>query len=144
MWWGSGPSEESEALSPICSWTSISFCIAPGTASASPPPAATATTFVASSGTLDWERPDACMGVLDRSPCGTGTSAKLACLAHKGLLAPGEQWVQESVIGSRFIASYAAAEDGRIAPRISGRAYICGETTLVCQPGDPFASGIAA
>jgi 4-hydroxyproline epimerase len=82
-------------------------------------------------------------GAYDRSPCGTGTSAKLACLADDGLLAPGADWVQESVIGSRFTASYRNGEQGRIVPSITGRAFICAETTLVQQPGDPFAEGIA-
>ena len=81
-------------------------------------------------------------GAYDRSPCGTGTSAKLACLADDGILAPGSDWVQESVIGSRFTASYRPGESGRVIPRITGRAFICGETTLVRQPGDPFAAGI--
>ena len=79
----------------------------------------------------------------DRSPCGTGTSAKLACLAERGELAPGQRWVQESFIGSRFVASYRRSEAGEIVPSISGRAYICGEGLLVRQAGDPFASGIA-
>jgi proline racemase len=79
----------------------------------------------------------------DRSPCGTGTSAKLACLADDGVLAPGSDWVQESVIGSRFTASYRNGEQGQIVPSITGRAFICAETTLVRQPGDPFAGGIA-
>lgn len=78
----------------------------------------------------------------DRSPCGTGTSAKLACLAESGELAAGESWVQESVIGSRFIASYRNNDKGEIIPSISGRAWICGETKLVRQAGDPFANGI--
>jgi 4-hydroxyproline epimerase len=78
----------------------------------------------------------------DRSPCGTGTSAKLACLAESGALAAGERWIQESVIGSRFVASYQKNDRGEIIPSISGRAFICGETTLVCQPDDPFANGI--
>jgi len=81
-------------------------------------------------------------GAYDRSPCGTGTSAKLACLAADGILAPGSNWVQESVIGSRFTASYTLNDDGEIIPRITGRAFICAETTLVRQPGDPFADGI--
>ena len=83
-------------------------------------------------------------GAYDRSPCGTGTSAKLACLAADGLLPPDSDWVQESVIGSRFVARYVAAGDGRIIPRVTGRAFVCGEATLVCQPGDPFANGIEA
>jgi 4-hydroxyproline epimerase len=81
-------------------------------------------------------------GAYDRSPCGTGTSAKLACLAEDGLLGPGENWVQESVIGSHFSARYARREDGTIIPSITGRAFICAETTLVQQAGDPFAEGI--
>ncbi len=81
-------------------------------------------------------------GAYDRSPCGTGTSAKLACLAADGLLAPHTDWVQESVIGSRFTATYRPNDDGTITPRITGRAFICADTTLVQQPGDPFARGI--
>ena len=81
-------------------------------------------------------------GAYDRSPCGTGTSAKLACLADDGLLAPATDWVQESVIGSRFTASYRIADDGEIIPSITGRAFICADTTLVQQAGDPFARGI--
>ncbi|MDP6557704.1 MAG: proline racemase family protein [Pirellulaceae bacterium] len=82
-------------------------------------------------------------GAYDRSPCGTGTSAKLACLAADGKLAPGELWVQESIIGSRFSASYRTDESGRIIPRIAGRAYVCSEATLIQQPDDPYAHGIA-
>ncbi|MEO1245266.1 MAG: proline racemase family protein [Pseudomonadota bacterium] len=78
----------------------------------------------------------------DRSPCGTGTSAKLACLAESGELAAGERWVQESVIGSRFVASYRRNSEGEIIPSVSGRAYICAESTLVRQAGDPFVDGI--
>lgn len=81
-------------------------------------------------------------GAYDRSPCGTGTSAKLACLAADGVLAPETDWVQESVIGSRFVARYVAADDGRIIPSVTGRAFVCGEATMICQPGDPFANGI--
>ena len=73
-------------------------------------------------------------GAYDRSPCGTGTSAKLACLAADGKLAPGERWVQESVIGSRFEASYRPSGAGRIIPRIGGRAFICGEANLYEDP----------
>jgi 4-hydroxyproline epimerase len=79
----------------------------------------------------------------DRSPCGTGTSAKLACLAADGKLAPDEIWVQESVIGSRFEASY-QIRDGRIVPAITGRAYVCAEGKLVLNPDDPFCWGIDA
>ncbi len=83
-------------------------------------------------------------GAYDRSPCGTGTSAKLACLAADGLLQPEQRWVQESIIGSHFEASYQWAGAGRITPSITGRAYICSDANLVCQPLDPFAEGIVA
>ena len=81
-------------------------------------------------------------GAYDRSPCGTGTSAKIACLADAGILAPDTDWVQESVIGSHFVARYSLNEDGEIIPSITGRAFICAEGELVQQPGDPFAEGI--
>jgi 4-hydroxyproline epimerase len=81
-------------------------------------------------------------GAYDRSPCGTGTSAKLACLAADGKLAPGATWVQESVVGSRFQARYRAGADGRIVPRIRGRAYVVADTNLLRDPNDPFADGL--
>jgi proline racemase len=80
----------------------------------------------------------------DRSPCGTGTSAKLACLAADGALAEGETWLQESVIGSSFTAHYRwiDRDKGRIAPTISGRAWVNAESTLLLDPTDPFCWGI--
>ncbi len=81
----------------------------------------------------------------DRSPCGTGTSAKLACLAADGKLQPGQIWRQASVIGSEFEGSYEAMEhgsDGPVVPTIRGRAYISAEATLILQADDPFAWGI--
>lgn len=81
-------------------------------------------------------------GAYDRSPCGTGTSAKIACLADAGTLAPDTDWVQESVIGSRFVARYSLGPKGEIIPSITGRAFVCAEGSLVQQPGDPFAEGI--
>jgi len=81
----------------------------------------------------------------DRSPCGTGTSAKLACLAADGKLAPGEVWRQESVIGSVFEGRYATApQPGRVLPTIHGRAFVNLDATLVFEAGDPFAWGIRA
>ena len=82
-------------------------------------------------------------GAYDRSPCGTGTSAKLACLADDGVLAPGTDWIQESIIGSRFVARYALNENGEIIPRITGRAFICADSTLIQQGDDPFRNGIS-
>lgn len=81
-------------------------------------------------------------GAYDRSPCGTGTSAKLACLAETGALAPGEIWVQESIIGSRFEACYRPASGGGIIPSIAGTAHVYADTHLVVQDTDPFRWGI--
>jgi 4-hydroxyproline epimerase len=78
----------------------------------------------------------------DRSPCGTGTSAKLACLAADDKLQPGQLWRQASVIGSQFEASYEWQADGRIVPTIRGRAHLSAETTLLLEDDDPFAWGI--
>ena len=81
-------------------------------------------------------------GAYDRSPCGTGTSAKLACLHAEGQLRPREVWVQESIIGSRFRASFEPGPSGGVLPRISGRAFICAESKLVQDTLDPFRYGI--
>ncbi|GLK87807.1 4-hydroxyproline epimerase [Pseudomonas turukhanskensis] len=81
----------------------------------------------------------------DRSPCGTGTSAKLACLAADGKLRPGDIWRQASVIGSQFEGSYEWLNDGepgRVIPTIRGRAHLSAEATLLLQDDDPFAWGI--
>ncbi len=78
----------------------------------------------------------------DRSPCGTGLSAKLSCLAADGLLAPRNKWRQESVIGSVFEGSYERTEGNRILPSITGNAYITADSELLFDPQDPFAEGI--
>ena len=80
-------------------------------------------------------------GAYDRSPCGTGTSAKLACLHADGMLRPGEVWVQESIIGSRFRATFQPGPNGGVLPRIGGRAFVCAESTLIENPADPFRYG---
>ena len=77
----------------------------------------------------------------DRSPCGTGTSAKLACLAADGALAPGQTWHQESVIGSVFSGRY-ELRSGSVQPFVRGRAHVTMEATLVFDARDPFAWGI--
>jgi 4-hydroxyproline epimerase len=88
-------------------------------------------------------------GAYDRSPCGTGTSAKLACLAADGQLDPGAIWRQESVIGSVFSARYtrpaaplAGVPEGAVLPIIHGRAHVTLDATLVFDPADPFAWGL--
>ena len=77
----------------------------------------------------------------DRSPCGTGTSAKLACLAAEGTWQPGVVWRQESVIGSVFEGTYERI-DGGIIPTITGQAWVTAETVLCFDPADPFRDGI--
>jgi len=77
----------------------------------------------------------------DRSPCGTGTSAKLACLHADGKLREGEIWRQESIIGSVFEGSF-TLKDGRVLPRIRGSAYITADTQLILEEQDPFRWGI--
>ena len=77
----------------------------------------------------------------DRSPCGTGTSAKLACLSVDGKLNEGDVWRQESIIGSIFEGSVRMV-DGRIRPQIRGTAYVNAESTLIIDPADPLAMGI--
>jgi 4-hydroxyproline epimerase len=77
----------------------------------------------------------------DRSPCGTGTSAKLACLYADGKLAEGRTWRQESILGSVFEGSVRIAGPD-IIPRIRGSAFVCAEATLLLDPNDPFEMGI--
>jgi 4-hydroxyproline epimerase len=77
----------------------------------------------------------------DRSPCGTGTSAKLACLAADGRLQPGQIWRQEGILATVFEAWHQAAGD-QILPTIRGSAFITAESTLLFDPNDPFARGI--
>jgi 4-hydroxyproline epimerase len=90
----------------------------------------------------------------DRSPCGTGTSAKMACLAADGKLKPGQQWRQEGILGTVFEGSFefetdtgaaagaSAAQAPRIRPSITGSAYITAETDLIFDSGDPFRLGV--
>ncbi len=80
-------------------------------------------------------------GAYDRSPCGTGTSAKLACLVADNKLAPGQIWRQESITGSIF-EGHVRIEDGHIYPSIKGTAFVTGENTLVFNEADPFGFGI--
>lgn len=82
---------------------------------------------------------------LDRSPCGTGTSARLANLWARGALAIGERFVHESIIGSRFegriVATAAVGPHAGVVPEITGRAWLTGLGQLVLAPGDPFPEG---
>ncbi len=76
----------------------------------------------------------------DRSPCGTGTSAKLAVLHAAGALGAGERWTQESITGSTF-TGWLEEIDGQLLPHIRGRAFITGRATLFFDPADPFRFG---
>ncbi len=78
----------------------------------------------------------------DRSPCGTGTSAKLACLVADGKIRPGDTWRQESITGSVFEAVADTSGDG-IRPVITGSAYVTAESTLLIDAADPFRYGLA-
>ena len=80
----------------------------------------------------------------DRSPCGTGTSARLACLAADGKLAENEPYVQESILGTRFTGRYRwlDREEGKIMPTITGTAHVTAEATLLLDEDDPFCWGI--
>jgi 4-hydroxyproline epimerase len=78
----------------------------------------------------------------DRSPCGTGTSAKMACLYDEGKLAPGALWKQEGILGTVFQGSVREGHDGEVNPSIRGRAWVTGESKLLFADDDPFASGI--
>ena len=78
----------------------------------------------------------------DRSPCGTGTSAKLACLHASGKLKPGEIWRQAGILDTIFQGSIELLPDDKILPRISGRAWVIGESHYFFHPSDPFRYGI--
>ena len=79
----------------------------------------------------------------DRSPCGTGTSAKLACLYADGKLIEGQVWRQQSVVGSIFEGRI-QVQDGQIIPTITGEAWVMAEGQLLVDERDPFADGIRA
>ena len=79
----------------------------------------------------------------DRSPCGTGSSARLACLAADNILAPGEMITQESIIGSPYQLFYQPGLHGGIIPTITGQAFVMAESKLIFHDSDPFKDGIA-
>jgi 4-hydroxyproline epimerase len=79
----------------------------------------------------------------DRSPCGTGTSAKMACLAADGLLRPGDLWKQESITGSIFEGRIEIV-DGQVIPFIRGSAFVTAQSELLLDEHDPFCWGIPA
>jgi proline racemase len=82
-------------------------------------------------------------GEYDRSPCGTGTSAKMAALHARGELALGETWRQEGIAGGVFTA-WLTQDGGRLVPHVSGRAWITGRASLFFDPADPLRGGFSA
>ncbi len=80
----------------------------------------------------------------DRSPCGTGTSAKLASLHAAGKLAPGEIWRQAGILDTVFSGCVEVLPDGKVLPHVSGRAWVTGESDYLFYPADPFRHGIPA
>jgi 4-hydroxyproline epimerase len=81
-------------------------------------------------------------GEYDRSPCGTGTSAKLACLHASGKLKQGQIWRQSSILGTVFEGEVKPLEDQKVIPKVSGRAWVNGETNIIIDHSDPFRFGI--
>ena len=79
----------------------------------------------------------------DRSPCGTGTSAKMACLVAAGKLAPGDAWRQEGILGTVFEGSV-RIENEAVIPSITGSAFVTAESTLIFDSKDPFRTGIGS
>lgn len=102
-------------------------------------------TVVVSSGTLDWERPESFTGVLDRSPCGTGTCARMAVLHARGQLPIGQDFVHEGILGTtwtgRLLEEMRIGELPGVVPQLTGSAWITGRADLVVDPDDPFPDG---
>src|SRR5580704_6706991 len=100
---------------------------------------------VVSTGQLDWNRPSSWTGAIDRSPCGTGTSAKMATLHAKGKLALNEDFVHEGILGTTFtgrlLQETKVGSYGAVVPTISGRAWITGFAQYVLDADDPFPEG---
>ena len=102
-------------------------------------------TVIVSTGKLDWTRPSSWTGALDRSPCGTGTCAKMAALHAKGLLPLHQEFVHEGILGTiftgRLVAEARVGPYTAVVPTISGRAWITGIANYVVDPDDPFPTG---
>jgi proline racemase len=102
-------------------------------------------TVVVSSGTLDWARPASFTGVLDRSPCGTGTCARMAVLHARGQLAIGEAFVHEGILGTtwtgRLLRETAIGPYPAVVPELTGSAWITGRAEYRVETDDPFPEG---
>ncbi len=102
-------------------------------------------TVVVSSGTLDWDRPESFTGVLDRSPCGTGTCARMAVLHARGKLGIGEDYVHQGILDTawtgRLLRETTVGPYRAVVPQLTGSAWITGRTDYVVDPDDPFPDG---
>jgi proline racemase len=100
---------------------------------------------VVSTGELDWDRPSSWTGTLDRSPCGTGTCAKMAVLHAKGLLPLNQDFVHEGILGTTFtgrlLSETKTGPHSAVVPAITGRAWITGFANYVVAEDDPFPNG---
>ena len=115
------------------------------TAPPTAPEAHAKNTVVVSSGTLDWSRPESFTGVLDRSPCGTGTCARMAVLHARGELPLGQDFVHEGILGTTWTGRLLrAAQVGpypAVVPQLTGSAWITGRAEYVLEDTDPFPEG---
>ncbi len=98
-----------------------------------------------STGTLDWDDPSTWTGAIDRSPCGTGTSARMAVLHARGRLAIGEDFRHEGILGTvftgRLLEETTVGDRAAVVPQITGSAWITGIADYVVDPTDPFPDG---
>ena len=102
-------------------------------------------TVIVSTGKLDWDRPSTWKGVLDRSPCGTGTCAKMAALYSKGELSLGQDFRHEGILGTiftgRLVEETSVGDYSAVVPTLTGTAWITGFAEYVIDPEDPFPNG---
>jgi proline racemase len=123
----------------------VGVTIAQLSGAASQPGAHAKNAVVVSTGQLDWKRPSTWTGAIDRSPCGTGTSAKMATLYEKGKLVLNEDFVHEGILGTTFtgrlIRETKVGPYRAVVPTISGRAWITGFAQYVLDADDPFPEG---
>ena len=114
-------------------------------AAPSHPRAARKNAVVVSTGDLDWQRPQSWRGVLDRSPCGTGTCAKMAVMHAKGELGLEQDFVHEGILGTlftgRLVRETRVGEHAAVVPTLTGRAWITGFSQYVVDAEDPFPDG---
>jgi proline racemase len=100
---------------------------------------------VVSTGDLDWNRPATWTGAIDRSPCGTGTCAKMAVLHARGLLNLNEDFVHQGVLGTTFtgrlVERTTIGQYDAVVPTLSGQGWITGKATYLLDPTDPFPEG---